>query len=388
VIHDLPPIAPHGRSSRAARAWAVGLLALALALAACGDKAEPPKSDAPPTISGAVIAFAGDRDPAMLRIAPLASEADHPLRLPGRLAWDEDHTVRVWAPYAGRVERLRVGVGDAVRRGQALAELSSADIGAAQADLHKAEADEALFLRSAARARELADAGVIARKDLEAAEADLARNAAELARARARLAQYGVASQAVTQGFVLSSPLDGVVVERNANPGTEVRSDVQGPPLFTLSDPRTLWVALDLDETQLAQLRPGEAIMLSTAAWPGERFEARVLTVGEGVDPASRTVKLRARVANPQRKLKAEMFVSGEIARRDGLPMVAADAVFLRGTRQCVFVRVAPGRYERREVELRAAGPQYWSVVKGLAADDQVVVGGAIYLNQLLDAAK
>ena len=113
-----------------------------------------------------------------------------------------------------------------------------------------------------------------------------------------------------------------------------------------------------------------------------------MLTLGESVDPASRTVKLRARVANPQRKLKAEMFVSGEIERRDGLPMVPADAVFLRGERQAVFVRVSPGRYERREVELRAAGPQYWSVVKGLAEQDKVVVGGAIYLDQLLEAAR
>ena len=377
------------RVNMSTRRW-LCLAATALLLAAC-DKPAPPKTDTPPGIAGAVISFAGGQDPAGLRVAPLLAKADTSVTLPGRLAWDEDRTVRLYAPYAGRIERLRAAVGDPVRVGQVLAEISSADIGAAQADLHKAQVDQALSAKAMARTRELAEAGVIARKDLDQAEADSAKASADVARTRARLGQYGITGQAPSsshlQSFALKSPLAGVVVERNSNLGAEVRTDIAGAPLFTLSDPRSLWATLDLDETQLALVKPGQKLQLVTAAWPDERFEAEVMTLGESVDPASRTVKLRARVANPLRKLKAEMFVSAQLSSAVGLPRVPADAVFLRGTTQAVFVRLGPGRFERREVQLRPAGPQYWAVVKGLPADAQVVVGGALYLNQLLDVA-
>ena len=341
-----------------------------------------------PTIAGNVIAFPGDKDPASLRVAEVAKPADQLVSLTGRLAWDDDHTSRVYAPYSGRVERLLVSVGQRVRRGQALATLSSADIGQAQADWRKAEADQALGRSAVGRARELAEAGVIARKDLEQAEADLARSSAEGARAKARLAQYGVAAGSVTQSLTLSSPIDGIVVERNGNAGGEVRNDVQGAALFTVSDPSTLWAAIDVDERQLSLLSVGQAVRLSAAAWPEQVFSATVLHVGESVDPASRTVKVRARVANAERRLKAEMFVSAQVTNRAALPLVPADAVFLRGDKPSVFVQRGSGRFERREVQLRAAGPQYWGVVAGLGAGERVVVGGALYLNQLLESAR
>jgi len=363
------------------------MASVAMLLLGC-SKPEPSAPEARPTIAGELVTFPGNRDPATLRIATVAGPGDHPVTLPGRLAWDEDHTSRVYAPYAGRVERLLVGVGERVRQGQALAMLSSADIGQAQADLHKAEADQLLARATLSRVRDLVEGGVIARKDLDQAEAELTRSGAEAARARARLAQYGVAAGAVNQTLTLSAPLAGLVVERNSNPGAEVRSDVAGAALFTISDPATLWATIDVDETQLALLRPGQSIALVTAAWPDQRFEAKVLNIGAAVDPASRTVKVRARVANADGRLKAEMYVSAQVAASGGLPLVPVDAVFLRGERLGVFVAKGSGRFERREVKVRAAGPQSWQVVSGLAAGEQVVVGGALYLNQLLDAVK
>ena len=365
-------------------------LALAGLLGACSKPEAPAPSVPDPTVAGALITFPGNQDPATLRIGVVASPGEHPVLLPGRLAWDEDHTARIYAPYAGRIERLLVAVGDRVKRGQALAVLSSADIGSAQADLHKAEADLALTRSNLARAKDLVEGGVIARKDLDQAQADLARSSAEASRARARLAQYGVAatSGAVTQSLNLTAPLDGLVVERNSNPGAEVRPDVAGAALFTLSNPATLWASIDVDESQLALLKAGQTIQLSTAAWPEQRFAATVLGLGAAVDPASRTVKARARVANPDGKLKAEMFVSAEVAVAGGLPLVPADAVFLRGETSAVFVPKGAGRFERRLVQVRPAGPKFLQVVAGLNAGDKVVVGGALYLNQLLDQAK
>ena len=383
-----PPARPTAAPIARWLASAAVSAAAALLLGGCGKPETPTAAPSPPTMAGEVISFAGEADPPTLRLATVASPSDHPVRLPGRLAWDEDRTSRVYPPYAGRIERLLVAVGQRVKRGQALALLSSADIGQAQADLHKAEADQALTRSGLARVRDLVEGGVLARKELDQAEADVARSNAEIARARARLAQYGVVATAVNQSLTLSSPLDGVVVDRNSNAGAEVRNDVQGAALFTISDPSSLWATIDVDESQLSLLKPGQSLSLASAAWPDEQFIATVLNIGAAVDAASRTIKVRARVANPDGRLKAEMFVTAQVAVSGGLPLVPADAVFLRGDQAAVFVRLGKGRYERRAVQVRSAGPQFWSVVTGLKAGEQVVSGGALYLNQLLDGAK
>ncbi len=362
-------------------------LAVVLLVGACSQPEEP-KPEASPSVSGATISFPDQKSPADLRLAEVGSESDRDLTVPGRMAWDEDRTARVYAPYAGRVERIRVTLGQAVKKGQALADVSSSDIGQAQADLHKAQADQTVAQAAVERARELAAAGVIAKKDLQQSEADLARNAAEIGRARARLVQYGIGANAVTQGLTLASPLDGIVVERNVNGKAEVRSDVQGQPLFVISDPSSLWVNLDVAETDLAAFRIGQPIELRAAAWPDRSFPATVTSISEAVDPSSRTVKVRARVANLERLLKSEMFVTARVNRRSTVPTVPVDAVLLHGERLYVFVQATPGRFERREVKARSAGPQNWLIDQGLAPGDKVVVGGALYLEQLLDAAR
>ncbi|MBW8892763.1 MAG: efflux RND transporter periplasmic adaptor subunit [Burkholderiales bacterium] len=359
----------------------------AVDLSAC-SKPEEAKPAPEPSVAGDVVSFPDQKEPPGVRLAIVGGNAGQSLDVPGRLTWDEDHTTRVYAPYAGRIERLRVAVGQSVKRGQPLADMGSADIGQAQADLHKADADLALTRSAVERARDLSEGGVIARKELLQAEADHARAQAEAARARARLAQYGVAAKSVTQGLSLAAPLAGVVVERNGNPGGEVRTDVQGPPLFTISDPSSLWAVLDVDETQLAAFKPGDSIELHSAAWPDMEFKASVTSVAASVDPASRTVKVRARVPNAQFRLKAEMFVTATAIQSVALPVVPADAVFLLGDRSYVFVKAGPGRYRRCEVKVRGAGPQAWTVLQGVNTGESVVVGGGLYFNQLLDSAK
>jgi len=387
---NFPFLSSEFRITRSAAVKKAAVVSLcALALAGCGKK-EVPENDDDPKITGQTIAYpAGVKALPGVVGQPVQSGGDRMLSMPGRLVWNEDKTVRVATPFAGRVMEALVQPGATVKAGQPLAMLTSPDFGVAQADARKAAADSAVAAKSLSRQRELYQAGVIAQKDLEQAQADNARAAADSARTQAALRMYGAGGgDAVNQRFALRSPIDGLVVERNINPGMEVRPDQQpSAPLFLITDPSTLWAQLDAAEADLGLFKPGITVQLSSAAYPGETFPGTVVKIADYVDPASRSVKVRLAVPNADRRLKAEMYVTAKIqaASFQGIS-VPSKAVFLADNKNYVFVRTstAPFVFERREVKLGVALPGTTEVVSGLKAGDVVVTDGNLYLQDIL----
>src|SRR5258706_3251661 len=206
----------------------LALLLAAFALAACENEAKKPPVPQPRVEGQALIFAAGSPQVASLVSEKIEQRKEAVLRFNGRLVWDEDRTVRASSPFGGRVLQIAVRLGDTVRAGQTLAVIAAPELGVAQSEARKAEQDAALAQKNLARVTELHEAGVAPTKDLQAAQADAARAAAERSRTQARLKLYGAAAGAVDQRFALASPIAGVVVERNLNPGQELRSDNQG----------------------------------------------------------------------------------------------------------------------------------------------------------------
>jgi cobalt-zinc-cadmium efflux system membrane fusion protein len=371
------------------------LAALALAaLAACSDRAAPAAEAEPPApiVQDNQIRFA-PHHPQLKLLALSAAAPGKSVRaeLPARLVWNEEHTQRIYPAFAGRVTGIRADLGDPVRPGTLLALLASPDFGIAQADTAKAQADVALARKNLQRQRELFEAGIVARKDLEQAEADAARAQAEVARAGARTAMYG-AGAGVDQRLAVTAGIAGVVVERNLNPGQELRPDQSGPgvpPLFVLSDPTTLWVQIDARESEVATLRPGAVFKLSVAALPGQSFEGQVTAAADAIDPASRTIKVRGIVPNPERRLKAEMLATAQFERMlsSGV-VVPASAVILRGTQHSVMVQVQPGVFEAREVRVGHVGPSEIVIARGLEVGELVVRENTLLLARELRQAQ
>src|SRR5205085_7907166 len=113
-------------------------------------------------------------------------------------------------------------------------------------------------------------------KDLQQAEADHATAAAEVQRTEALVKMFGDDGDAVSQQFRLKSPIAGLVVERNLNPGQELRPDQAAAPLFVITDPSDLWVQLDGHEGELRELRAGQVVTLSSSQYPDESFQGLI----------------------------------------------------------------------------------------------------------------
>lgn len=329
---------------------------------------------------------------AALSVEPVRAQPANSLPLAGRLLWNEDATVRVFTPFAGKVQRILVDVNLAVTNGQPLAEVLSGEFGQALAEARKAESDFRRAERAYNRLRDLSQHGAAPQKDLESAEADFQSAEAEKDRAHARLAMYGASEAATGNTFLLPSPLSGVVVERNVTPGQEVRPDQMlanmpqyTAPLFVVTDPTRLWIQIDATEVDLPRFRPGCQFTFTTRAFPGQTFTGTVNTVSEFIDPATRTVKVRGTVDNSNRLLKAEMFVGVNVpAEGNSGATVPAKAVFLSGEKHFVFVQAGPGTFQRKEVTVGSEQEGNLPVVAGLQPGERVVTDGCILLQEIL----
>ena len=364
--------------------------AMILAAALTAGCEKPAKSDAVPEakVDGETITFPhGSPQLASLNSEPAIERPGAQDILNGRLTWNEDKTVRIYTPFAGRVSRILVQPGDKIQAGQTLAVIASPDFGQAQADARRAQGDYALEKQNLARVKDLHEHGVAAAKDLNATEADYARAESELQRTQARLKLYGGGAN-VDQTYALRSPLGGVVVEKNINPGQELRPDQMGagvPALFVITDPAYLWALLDATEKDLPQLKLDKPIKIRVPAFPETAFDARIATISDFLDPTTRTIKVRATLNNAQRTLKGEMYITAAINGGASMVLqVPTRAVFFQGGRHFVFVDNGDGRFMRREVKVGNSSDGSMTITSGLQTGQKVVSDGALLLQQML----
>ena len=339
-----------------------------------------------------------------VRWSPVTTEAVVPtIELPGQLIPDEDHTSRLAAPVEGRVMSVSVRVGDHVRRGQTLVVLASAGGSAARADLAKGQSEVAsrrsslAYARTAReRAERLLEAKAGSRQDLDRARADeeLAQSAftaaqAELTRAQAVARQLGVSGP--SDNVTLSSPLAGVVIARDAAPGSVV---TPGGPLVTVTDISRLLLEVAAPDHATQTLRPGAQVRFTVSALPARTFEARITSVGGSLDAQTRTLPVRASVANSTGVLRPNMFATVflEAGSETTALRVPDAAVVLVDEQPAVFVAAPePGggaRFERRRVELGRKQGGRTLVTGGIRAGENVVTEGAFAIKSQLERAK
>jgi RND family efflux transporter, MFP subunit len=391
-------------SPRARQALLTAVLSLlSVATHGCRKSSAATTADEAPDASAGVRVVGNEltMPPADPRFAQLVTASAEPsvtdsLSVPGRVVWDDDATVRVFSPFAGRVERVVANVGQHVNKGDVLAWVAAPDYGQAQADAHRAATDIALAKRTLDRTRDLLEHGVAARKDLEGAEADLERARTEQERAVSRLAMYGGDTSSSNRGFPLRAPLAGQIVERTLTPGQEVRPDqmlANAPqlfaPLFVITDPARAWVILDVPERELSNIHNGAAITVQPTAWPDRSLTGRVTFVAGGIDPTTRTLKVRGTVDNTLGLLKSEMLVRVRLGSATTLGVVVpVSAVMLEGAQHVVYVE--EGRGHLRRVEVTVGGTQHGhvQVLSGLTEGQRVVTNNVLLVEQLYQQAR
>jgi cobalt-zinc-cadmium efflux system membrane fusion protein len=133
-------------------------------------------------------------------------------------------------------------------------------------------------------------------------------------------------------------------------------------------------VQIDARESEIGTLKIGSAFELVIPSLGGQKFDGKVTAVADFIDPATRTIKVRGVVANPNRLLKAEMLATARVERQLGNGVVIpSQAVSLLGTKHTVMVQTSAGVFESRDIAISYQGPKETVVSQGLSAGDQVV---------------
>jgi len=329
----------------------------------------------------------------------------------GKILVPEDRMANIGPVHEGRLVRFYAGQGSNVKKGQKLADLESADIDQAEADYLKALADfenarrttlaDVKFAQATYdRTKMLYEKSITARKNLEAAEHDLelakaaaasavAGTRAALTAARRHLLILGLKESdidalankpALAALFSVTSPIAGIVIERNGTLGATVGSDAN---LFKIIDISRVWIDASVFEKDLERVRRGQEVKVSVPAFPGATFSGRIILISSVVDPETRSVKVRTEVPNPDARLKPDMFANVQIItdwHRTAIS-IPQSAVLTDDGKTVVFVSEG-NNYKKRQITQGIEDNDRVEIINGLQAGDKVVVKGNYLLLQ------
>jgi len=366
------------------------------------------------------------------------------LRVSGTVETNQQQTQTATPLVSGRVEQVRVTLGDFVRAGSVLAVISSPEIAEMHGKLHESETALALAERNyqrvqraenrvavlsakakldeaeatLRRTRRLIELGAGAGKDLIAAEAGYKTAKAEYdfqsnislnrevqeARAAVETARVDVAhirdqlralGAPVPEGerddhskdtsrVALRAPVSGTVTERLVNAGAGVQA---GTSLFTIANVSTVWVIANVPEAQLKFLRAGTPAEVRSSALGEGAFAGRVNYIDPRLNEDTRSGRVRVELSNPGGKLRAGMFVEVGFQAGTGTGegqelVIKEEAVQRVGERTVVFIpkETEENSFEVREVQIGAVRDGYARILDGLKLGDKVVTKGSFTL--------
>ena len=389
-------------------AWVCLTAMLAGLLGACGRSETPAATSSPiPRADGLSMVTLPPDSPQLKQIrvetVQLADMPTGELVAPARVIPNPNRISRLLPQVQGRVTRVMAQLGDQVEQGQPLVELDSPDSDAAiagflqaQATERQAEATLTKAQTDLGRATALYEIKAIAEKEVVGARNDLAQATAGLEAARAlreqarrKLELLGLTTRSARQLVLVRAPISGKVIEINVAPGeyrgaVSSHSDTTTAPLMTIADLQTVWVSADIPEPALRLVHVGERVSITFISLPDETFTGTVSRIGDVLDPQTRTFKVQVELANPQGRLRPEMFGSLQLlGPRQPVPVVPSTAIVQEYGHTLVFLERGPGKFERRQVSTGVQVGPMVAVARGVEGGDRVVTDGAVLLTGL-----
>lgn len=265
----------------------------------------------------------------------------------------------------GRIAEIHFQEGDSVERAEPLFSLDAAIY---EAEMAQARANLELSRANYERAEQLLKSQVGSATAHDEALAQLRIDEAELALAEARL-----------QKTTINAPFDGTVGLRTISVGDYLQP---GEELVTLVDLDPIKVDFRVPELALSAVQAGQTVEVELGAFPGESFTGTVYAVAPQVDVNGRSLLVRARIPNPEHRLKPGQFARVDliVEQRGQALLIPEEAIVPQGNGQFVF-RVVDGKAVRTEVQTGQRREGHVEIIDGLEAGQEVVIAGQMKIS-------
>ena len=332
-----------------------------------------------------------------IEVAPVArGQVLVPREFSATVQSNENELAEVTTLIRGRVVKVHVDVGQDVKKDTLLAMLHSTDLGVAEGAYLKAVARLHEAELAHERARDLHEHKAVSLAELQRREAEMKTARAEARETQNRLELLGVPRREIERlnrehtikaDMPLRAPFDGRVIMRNITRGEVVETNQK---FFTVADLSEVWVVGNVPEKDVQYIRKEQQVDVIVSAYPHAIFPGTITYISDVIDAATRTMRLRVTVPNPDRLLKPEMFATVRVyavPTPDALTVPLA-AVQNGPAGKILFVQKEANEFEVRTVKLGSEQGEVVTVLEGVSAGEQVVTKGSFVLKSEMERHK
>jgi len=298
-------------------------------------------------------------------VKPLAKE----IKTTGKIAMNESGRTYITSRVEGRVDELYVTAdGETIAPGQAIAAVYSPTYIAAQ--------EEYLLTLENVQKLKNADKDIV---QINKSLVTASRRKLQLLNVPDSDIAHLEHTRQINDHMTIYAQFGGTVLEKQVLPGAFI---MPGDKLYSLSDLSTVWLYADIYEKDIADIKPGQPVMVNSGAYPGETFTGQVTFINPVLDDATRTVKVRVEMANSSGKLKPNMFVNANVQIPLGDSLVIPESSILdTGSRKIVFVAQSEDTFVKRDVVTGQYADGYVQILSGLQPGETVVTAATFLID-------
>lgn len=292
------------------------------------------------------------------------------IKVTGRLAFNAEKSKVLSARAPGRVEHIYAFEGAEVNVGSPVAEIYSPEFVSAQQEYLLSSRTAKVLETSKTMSDLLGDARITQEaaanriRNLGAGDGDI------------KVIEATGKTQA---NLIMRSPIKGVVVKRNIEPGSAVNS---GDVIATLADPKQLWFLGNVFEQDLRLIKQGQKLTLQVEAFPDKEFVAYANYLAPAIDPQTRALLIRAEIENADNLLRPDMYASAKLTTgmADAIVVPQTAVVRIREIRY-VIIKVGEETFRRIPVKGYDLNSKAFAITEGVESGSRILAEGAVLLN-------
>ncbi len=305
------------------------------------------------------------------------------IKFNGVVDFNPDKVANIFPLISGNLQNIQVMLGDYVQAGQVLGIAKSAEVATYNATLVNAESNVLLIARLLQQQKDLFKSGLASQVDVVNAEAAFAQAAASKVAAERILRINGNNRQGE---YIIKSPISGFVVQKNVTNGMSIRTD-NGNSLFTISDLKEVWVQANVYEANISKVHVGDEVEVTTISYPDKIFKGRIDKLMNVLDPASRVMKMRVVISNPDYLLKPQMFATTTVKNSENKDAISipASALVFDHSQYYVLIFKSKTDVQIRPVEIISVDGTNAFIKSGIQAGDVLVGSQALQIYTALN---